>query len=60
MAEPIIVREPTVYRPSPEFFDDLISHPEVRDTYLGWALAEELRTGYAYGAFPCGGIMWEE
>lgn len=42
------------------FFDDLIAHPEVRDTYLGWAQAEELRRGYAYSAFPFGGIMWEE
>lgn len=41
------------------FYDNLIAHPEVRDTYLGWAQAEELRTGYAYGAFPFGGIMWE-
>jgi hypothetical protein len=45
---------------SADFYDLLISHPEVRDTYLGWAQAEELRTGYAYGAFPFGGIMWEE
>jgi len=45
---------------SSEFFDDLIAHPEVRDTYLGWVEAQELRKGYAYGAFPFGGIMWEE
>lgn len=45
---------------SKEFFDDLVAHPEVRDTYLGWVQAEELRNGYAYGAFPFGGIMWEE
>lgn len=43
-----------------DLYDALIAHPEVRDTYLGWAQAEELRNGYAYGAFPFGGIMWEE
>lgn len=41
------------------FYDNLIAHPEVRETYLGWTAAQELRTGYAYGAFPFGGIMWE-
>lgn len=46
------------------FFDDLIAHPEVRETYTGWVAAQELRQGYvqgglSYGAFPFGGIMWE-
>jgi hypothetical protein len=41
------------------FYDDLIAHPEVRETYLGWTAAQELRTGYVYGGFPFGGIMWE-
>jgi hypothetical protein len=46
------------------FFDDLIAHPEVRETYTGWLAAQELRQGYvqgglSYGAFPFGGIMWE-
>jgi len=46
------------------FFDDLIAHPEVRATYDGWSAAAELRQGYvqgglSYGAFPFGGIMWE-
>lgn len=47
------------------FFDQLIAHPEVRETYLGWTAAQELRGGYisgmglSYGAFPFGGIMWE-
>lgn len=47
------------------FFDALIAHPEVRETYLGWTAAQELRGGYvsgsglSYGAFPFGGIMWE-
>lgn len=46
------------------FFDALIAHPEVRATYLGWTAAAELRQGYlsaglSYGAFPFGGILWE-
>jgi hypothetical protein len=46
------------------FFDALIAHPEVRDTYLATQAAAELRQGYvqgglSYGAFPFGGIMWE-
>lgn len=41
------------------FFDDLTAHPEVRETYLGWAAAQELRNGYVFGAFPFGGILWE-
>lgn len=46
------------------FFDDLIAHGEVRETYTGWTAAAELRQGYvqgglSYGAFPFGGIMWE-
>jgi hypothetical protein len=48
-----------------DFFDDLVSHPEVRETYLGWLAAQELRTGFvsgsglSWGAFPFGGIVWE-
>lgn len=48
-----------------EFFDALIKHPEVRDTYRGWAAAVELRQGYTvpnakiFGAFEFGGITWE-
>lgn len=41
------------------FFDDLIAHPEVRETYLGFTDAQNLRGGYVYEAFPFGGIMWE-
>ncbi len=46
------------------FFDDLIAHTEVRASYLSWTAAAELRQGYvgtgsSYGAFPFGGIMWE-
>jgi hypothetical protein len=53
-----------------DFYDDLVSHPEVRETYLGWQAAQELRQGFinptaggasggTYGAFPFGGILWE-
>jgi hypothetical protein len=45
---------------SPEFFDDLIAHPEVRDTYLGYTAAAQLRDDYVYGGFPFGGIFFEE
>lgn len=46
------------------FFDTLIGNPEVRETYLNHQAAAELRQGYvsggmSYGAFPFGGIMWE-
>jgi hypothetical protein len=47
-----------------DFFDALIAHPEVRDTYLATQAASELRTGYvqaglSYGSFAFGGIMFE-
>lgn len=47
------------------FWDDLIAHSEVRETYLGYQAASELRAGavsgdgLSYGAFMFGGIMWE-
>lgn len=41
------------------FFDDLIAHPEVRATYLGFTDAQNLRGGYVYESFPFGGITWE-
>lgn len=47
------------------FFDDLIAHSEVRQTYLNSTAAAELRSGYvapgglSYGAFEFGGIVWE-
>ena len=46
------------------FFDDLISHSEVRETFLQQQEASQLRQGYvaggqSYGAFAFGGIMWE-
>lgn len=47
------------------FFDDLLSHPEVRETYKGWSEAQILRDSYTspnksiYGSFDFGGIRWE-
>ncbi|RWO91008.1 MAG: major capsid protein [Mesorhizobium sp.] len=48
------------------FFDELIAHPEVVDSYLGTPMATVLREGYVlpngskiFGAFEFGGIVWE-
>jgi len=40
------------------FYDKLINHALVRDTYLNWAAAQELRQNLAFRSFPFGGIMW--
>lgn len=47
------------------FFDDLMAHPEVRDTYKGYDAAAELRRAYigdgaggAFGMYEFGGIVW--
>lgn len=47
------------------FFDDLLAHTEVRETFKGWTDAQILREGYveangkSYGAFEFGGLVWE-
>jgi hypothetical protein len=47
------------------FFDDLLAHSEVRETFTGWSEAQILRDGYigpnrsSYGIFEFGGIVWE-
>lgn len=48
------------------FFDDLLAHPEVIDSYKNTSMAQVLREGYVlpngnkiYGAFEFGGIVWE-
>jgi hypothetical protein len=47
------------------FFDELLSTKEVRDTYKGWTEAQILREGYieangkSFGAFEFGDIIWE-
>lgn len=47
------------------FFDDLIAHPEVVESYRGTPMAQVLRDGYVltngqkiFGAFEFGGIVW--
>lgn len=42
------------------FYDQLTSHPEVRETYRNWVAAAELRknVGEAFGVFNYGGIDW--
>lgn len=40
------------------FFDNLIDHPLVRDTYQNWAAAADLRQNLEYESFPYGGIMF--
>lgn len=49
-----------------QFFDDLLKHKEVTDSYKGTSMASVLRQGYldpsgnkVYGAFEFGGILWE-
>lgn len=42
------------------FWDDLIAHTEVRDTYLNQTAANELREGYDGQEFRFGGVTWEE
>ena len=41
-----------------EFYDELINHPQVRQTYLNWAAAADLRNQAAFGAFTYGGVTW--
>ncbi len=43
---------------SDEFFDALIDHALVRDTFLSWAAATELRSNQAFETFPYGGIFF--
>lgn len=40
------------------FWDDLIAHPEVRETYLAYAAAANLRDPVAWETFPFGGITF--
>ena len=46
-----------------QFFDALIKNAEVRQTFLNYAAAADLRQGYvqagqAWASFPFGGIVW--
>lgn len=40
------------------FYDALIVHPQVRQTYLNWSAAADLRDQAAFGAFTYGGVTW--
>lgn len=40
------------------FFDNLIAHKEVRETYLGQAEAAELRKGYVQGGMVFGSVFY--
>ncbi len=40
------------------FWDDLVAHAEVRQTYLNTQEAKDLRGGTAYQSFQYGGITW--
>lgn len=40
------------------FYDDLTNHGEVRQSFLNWQAAAQLREGNAFEAFPYGGINW--
>lgn len=40
------------------FFDKLTGHKHVRDTYLNWQDAADLRGNSAFGEFDFGGIRW--
>ncbi|TSD89074.1 major capsid protein [Mycobacterium sp. KBS0706] len=42
-----------------DFWDALITHPDVEKTYLNWEAAANLREGTAWQAFNFGGISWE-
>ena len=42
-----------------DFWDALVNHIEVRETYLGQAEASDLRNGTVYSVFNYGGITWE-
>jgi hypothetical protein len=41
-----------------EFWDAFTAHVEVRQTFLNWTAAAELREGNAFGLFNFGGINW--
>jgi hypothetical protein len=44
----------------PDFYDDLITHPEVEKAYERWLDSAFLRQGQARGSFEYGGIVFEE
>jgi hypothetical protein len=47
-------------RPGPDFFEDLITHPEVEKAHERYLDGAFLRQGQARGSFEYGGIVFEE
>jgi len=41
-----------------DFWDYLVTHPDVEKTYLNWAEATDLRKGQAFESYTFGGIDW--
>lgn len=41
-----------------DFYDALVDHAKVRETYLNWSAAADLRGASVYGAFTYGGIVF--
>ncbi|MGX9963161.1 major capsid protein [Roseomonas sp. F4] len=41
-----------------DFWDELVAHPDVVQTYVNWNAAMELRGGTAFQSMPFGGIDW--
>jgi hypothetical protein len=41
-----------------DFWDGLVNHEEVRQTYLNYQAAATLREGTAFGTFPFAGVDW--
>lgn len=41
-----------------DFYDALIGHALVRDTYLNWSAAQDARQNLAFRSFTFGGIVW--
>lgn len=40
------------------FFNRLVNHPEIRQTYLNWSAAADLRNMPRYEVFPFAGVDW--
>lgn len=41
-----------------DFWDDLVNHEEVRQSYINWSSAMALREATAFGTFPFAGVDW--
>jgi hypothetical protein len=41
-----------------DFWDGLVNHAEVRQSYLNWQAAMSLRDATAFGTFPYAGVDW--